>query len=119
MPELSSSGLARRRPSLRHAGELRHGDTGHAALALAWARWPEPPRHVTPSTTWPGEGAQQPSLVAEQERELPSCTPPRWETAASSRKQPARMEELDSEIEERQRLLHTSAPIRPSDLSLP
>ncbi|WP_259727575.1 MULTISPECIES: DEAD/DEAH box helicase [Synechococcales] len=93
-------------PELRHAGELRHGDQLSGGLALAVGSMASRHDMVTPQYDLAGEVRGQAEHVRALEEELELHPAHRWGDRRQLKKQRRRMEELDLEIEERQRLLH-------------
>ena len=93
-------------PELRHAGELRHGDQASGGLALAVASMASRPDMVTPQYDLAGEVLAHAQLVHQLEEQLELHPAHRWGDRRQLKKHRRRMEELELEIEERQRLLH-------------
>jgi len=93
-------------PELRLPGELRHGDQLSGGLALAVSSMASRHDMVTPQYDLAGEVRGQAELVQQLEEELELHPAHRWGDRRQLKKQRRRMEELDLEIEERQRLLH-------------
>ncbi len=96
-------------PDLQHAGELRHGDQASGGLALAVAHMARRHDMDTPQYDLAGEVREQALRVRELEEELELHPAHRWGDRRQLKKQRRRMEELDAEIAERQRLLHHRA----------
>ena len=96
-------------PELHHAGELRHGDGGSDGLALAVASLARRHDMHTPRYDLQGEVLAQAGLVRHLEEELERHPAHGLGDRRQLRKQRRRCEELQSEIEERQRLLHFRA----------
>ncbi|MFO7628633.1 MAG: DEAD/DEAH box helicase [Prochlorococcaceae cyanobacterium] len=96
-------------PELHHAGELRHGDQPSAGLALAVGSMARRYDMLTPQYDLAGEVLEQSRQVEELERLLEAHPAHRWGDRKQLKKHRHRMEELQLEIEERQRLLHFRA----------
>jgi superfamily II RNA helicase len=96
-------------PELHHAGELRHGDGASEGLALAVASMARRHDMQTPRYDLAGEVQQQGQLVQQLEQELEAHPAHRWGDRKHLKKHRRRMEELQEEIGERQRLLHHRA----------
>lgn len=93
-------------PLLRHAGELRHGDQASGALALAVGHMAGRHDMATPQYDLAGEVQAHAQLVHQLEEELELHPAHRWGDRKQLKKHRQRMEELQLEIEERQRILH-------------
>ena len=93
-------------PELRRVGELRHGDQASGGLALAVAHMARRHDMHTPRYDLAGEVLAQAALVRHLEEELERHPAHRWGDHRQLKKHRRRMEELQLEIEERQRLLH-------------
>ncbi len=93
-------------PELRHVGELRHGDQHSGGLALAVGSMARRHDMTTPQYDLAGEVRDQALRVQQLEAELERHPAHAWGDRRQLKKQRRRMEELDAEIEERQRLLH-------------
>jgi superfamily II RNA helicase len=96
-------------PELHHSGELRHGDQISGGLALAVASMARRYDMATPQYDLAGEVRQQAQQVQELELALEEHPAHRWGDRKQLKKHRRRMEELELEIEERQRLLHFRA----------
>jgi superfamily II RNA helicase len=96
-------------PELHRAGELRHGDQVSGGLALAVASMARRHDMVTPQYDLAGEVQAQAHLVRELELALELHPAHGAGDRKKLKKQRARMEELEEEIEERQRILHLRA----------
>ncbi|QEY33556.1 DEAD/DEAH box helicase [Synechococcus sp. RSCCF101] len=96
-------------PDLRRSGELRHGDGASAGLALAVGHMASRHDMSTPQYDLAGEVQAQARLVAELEEELTLHPAHRWGDRKQLKKHRRRMEELELEIGERQKLLHHRA----------
>ena len=96
-------------PDLSHAGEHRHGDQHSAGLAMAVGSLARRHDMHTPQYDLSGEVQQQAQLVQALETELEADPAHRWGDRRQLKKQRRRMEELEEEIAERQRLLHHRA----------
>ncbi|MEN9877826.1 MAG: hypothetical protein RLZZ158_865 [Cyanobacteriota bacterium] len=96
-------------PALEHAGELRHGDQPSGGLALAVGSMARRHDMHTPQYDLAGEVQEQSRLVHGLEEELEIHPAHRWGDRRQLKKQRRRMEELEEEIAERQRLLHHRA----------
>ena len=96
-------------PGLEHAGELRHGDQPSGGLALAVGSMARRHDMHTPQYDLAGEVQEQSRLVHGLEEELEIHPAHRWGDRRQLKKQRRRMEELEEEIAERQRLLHHRA----------
>jgi superfamily II RNA helicase len=96
-------------PELHRAGELRHGDQASGGLALAVAHMARRHDMTTPQYDLAGEVQAQAHLVRELELALELHPAHRAGDRKKLRKQRFRIEELEAEIEERQRLLHFRA----------
>ena len=93
-------------PALHDAGELRHGDQASSGLALAVASMARRHDMHTPRYDLAGEVRQQAKQVRELEEQLEAHPAHRWGDRKQLKKRRRRIEELELEIEERQRLLH-------------
>ena len=96
-------------PSMERSGELRHGDQRSGGLALAVAAMARRHDMHTPQYDLAGEVCDQVELVHALEEELELHPAHRWGDRKQLKKQRRRMEELELEIAERQRLLHQRA----------
>ena len=96
-------------PDLQRSGELRHGDQLSGALALAVAHMAGRHDMTTPQYDLAGEVLTQARLVQTLEQEQDLHPAHRWGDRKQLKKHRRRMEELEEEIEERQRLLHHRA----------
>ena len=96
-------------PELHRVGELRHGDQASGGLALAVAHMARRHDMHTPQYDLAGEVLAQAGLVHHLEEELELHPAHRWGDRKQLKKHRRRMEELQLEIEERQRLLHFRA----------
>ena len=96
-------------PELHRAGELRHGDQASGGLALAVAHMARRHDMTTPQYDLAGEVQAQAHLVRELELALELHPAHRAGDRRKLRKQRFRIEELEAEIEERQRILHFRA----------
>jgi len=96
-------------PELRRLGELRHGDQQSSGLALAVASMARRHDMHTPQYDLAGEVLAQVGLVQHLEEELERHPAHRWGDRHQLRKHRLRMEALQLEIDERQRLLHYRA----------
>ncbi|MFZ4805016.1 MAG: DEAD/DEAH box helicase [Synechococcus lacustris] len=96
-------------PVLEHPGELRHGDQHSGGLALAVGSMARRHDMHTPQYDLAGEVQEQSRLVHGLEEELEIHPAHRWGDRRQLNKQRRRMEELEEEIAERQRLLHHRA----------
>ena len=96
-------------PELHRAGELRHGDQASGGLALAVAHMARRHDMTTPQYDLAGEVQAQAHLVRELELALELHPAHRAGDRKKLRKQRFRIEELEAEIEERQRILHFRA----------
>jgi superfamily II RNA helicase len=93
-------------PALQRVGEHHHGNQASGGLALAVASMARRHDMATPQYDLAGEVQQQALLVRELEEELELHPANRWGDRRQLKKHRRRMEELELEIEERQRLLH-------------
>ncbi|MEB3184702.1 MAG: DEAD/DEAH box helicase [Cyanobacteriota bacterium] len=93
-------------PELGRVGELRHGDQQSGGLALAVASMARRHDMATPQYDLAGEVQEQALLVQRLEEALELHPAHRWGDRRQLKKHRRRMEELQQEIEERQRLLH-------------
>ena len=96
-------------PALHHPGELRHGDQRSGGLALAVASMAQRHDMHTPRYDLVGEVQQQALLVRQLEEQIEGHPAHRWGDRRHLKKNRRRMEELEQEIAERQRLLHHRA----------
>ena len=96
-------------PELHRSGELRHGDQASGGLALAVAHMARRHDMTTPQYDLAGEVQAQAQLVPELELALELHPAHRAAARKKLRKQRFRIEELEAEIEERQRILHFRA----------
>ena len=96
-------------PELHRAGELRHGDQASGGLALAVAHMARRHDMTTPQYDLAGEVQAQAHLVRELELALELHPAHHAGDRKKLRKQRFRIEELEAEIEERQRILHFRA----------
>jgi superfamily II RNA helicase len=93
-------------PELHHAGELRHGDQLSGGLALAVASMARRHDLHTPQYDLAGEVRNQAETVRQLEEQLELHPAHRWGDRKHLKKHRRRMEELEAELDERQRLLH-------------
>lgn len=93
-------------PALHHPGELRHGDQASGGLALAVGSMARRHDMATPQYDLAGEVKAQALLVQELELALELHPAHSKGDRKQIKKQHRRMEELEEEIGERQRLLH-------------
>lgn len=93
-------------PDLHKAGELRHGDQASGGLALAVAHVARRHDMTMPQYDLAGEVLTQARTVQALEQEQEAHPAHRWGDRKQLKKHRRRMEELEQEIEERQRLLH-------------
>lgn len=96
-------------PELHRPGELRHGDQASGGLALAVGHMAGRHDMVTPQYDLAGEVQAQAHLVRELELALELHPAHGAGDRKKLRKQRFRMEELEGEIAERQRILHFRA----------
>ena len=96
-------------PVLHHIGEIRHGDQASGGLALAVAHMARRHDMATPQYDLAGEVQAQAQLVQELELALEQHPAHLRGDRKKITKQRQRMEELEIEIEERQRILHHRA----------
>ena len=96
-------------PALHHIGEIRHGDQASGGLALAVAHMARRHDMATPQYDLAGEVKAQALLVRELELALELHPAHLRGDRKKITKQRQRMEELEIEIEERQRILHHRA----------
>ena len=96
-------------PELHRAGELRHGDQASGGLALAVGHMARRHDMVTPQYDLAGEVQAQAHLVRELELALELHPAHGAGDRKKLRKKRFRMEELEAEIAERQRVLHFRA----------
>ena len=93
-------------PMLQRSGEIRHGDQASGQLALAVAHMARRHDMTTPQYDLAGEVLTQARLVQQLELDLEQHPAHRWGDRKQLKKHRRRMEELEHEIAERQRLLH-------------
>ncbi len=93
-------------PALQRIGEHHHGNQASGGLALAVASMARRHDMATPQYDLAGEVQAQAQLVQQLEEELELQPAHRWGDRRQLKKHRRRMEELELEIEERQRLLH-------------
>ena len=93
-------------PVLQRSGEIRHGDQASGQLALAVAHMAQRHDMTTPQYDLEGEVLTQARVVQQLESELEQHPAHRWGDRKQLKKHRRRMEELEHEIAERQRLLH-------------
>jgi len=93
-------------PELLRAGEHHHGNQASGGLALAVASMARRHDMATPQYDLAGEVQQQALQVRQLEEHLELHPAHRWGDRRQLKKHRRRMEELQLEIEERQRLLH-------------
>ena len=93
-------------PLLNRAGELRHGDQTSGGLALAVAHMARRHDMTTPQYDLAGEVLAQARAVRDLEDQQQQHPAHRWGDRKQLKKHRRRMEELEHDIEERQRLLH-------------
>jgi len=93
-------------PALSRIGEHHHGDQASGGLALAVASMARRYDMATPQYDLAGEVQGQAELVHQLEQELERHPAHGWGDRKQLKKVRRRMEELEAEIEERQRLLH-------------
>ena len=93
-------------PELSRAGELRHGDQASGGLALAVAHMARRHDMSTPQYDLAGEVQAQARSVRDLEDQQQQHPAHRWGDRKQLKKHRRRMEELEHEIAERQRLLH-------------
>jgi superfamily II RNA helicase len=96
-------------PGMHRSGELRHGDQASGGLALAVAHMARRHDMVTPQYDLAGEVQAQAHLVRELELALELHPAHGAGDRKKLKKQRFRIEELEAEIEERQRILHFRA----------
>ncbi|MFN7898684.1 MAG: DEAD/DEAH box helicase, partial [Synechococcaceae cyanobacterium] len=96
-------------PELHHPGELRHGDDASAGLALAVASMARRHDMQSPRYDLAGEVREQAEQVRQLEEQLERHPAHRWGDHKHLKKHRRRMEELELELQERQRLLHFRA----------
>ncbi|MFM9040751.1 MAG: DEAD/DEAH box helicase [Vulcanococcus sp.] len=96
-------------PALHRSGELRHGDQASGGLALAVGHMARRHDMTTPQYDLAGEVQAQAHLVRELELALELHPAHGAGDRKKLRKQRFRIEELEEEIEERQRILHFRA----------
>ena len=95
--------------ALHHIGEIRHGDQASGGLALAVAHMARRHDMATPQYDLAGEVQAQALLVRDLELALELHPAHLRGDRKKITKQRQRMEELEIEIEERQRILHHRA----------
>jgi superfamily II RNA helicase len=93
-------------PMLQRSGEIRHGDQASGQLALAVSHMARRHDMTTPQYDLAGEVLTQARLVQQLELDLEQHPAHRWGDRKQLKKHRRRMEELEHEIAERQRLLH-------------
>ncbi|EDY37197.1 DSHCT domain family [Cyanobium sp. PCC 7001] len=93
-------------PTLRHPGELRHGDQASGGLALAVSSMARRHDMATPQYDLAGEVQQQARQVRQLEEALELHPAHRWGDRRQLKRHRRRMDEVAAELEERQRLLH-------------
>lgn len=93
-------------PQLVHTGEIRHGDQQSGGLALAVASMARRHDMTTPHYDLAAEVRNQAECVEALERSLTTHAAHRWGDRKQLKRHRRRMEELNEEIAERQRLLH-------------
>jgi len=93
-------------PALQRIGEHHHGNQASGGLALAVGSMARRHDMATPQYDLAGEVQAQAQLVQQLEEELELQPAHRWGDRRQLKKHRRRMEELELEIEERQRLLH-------------
>ena len=93
-------------PMLQRSGEIRHGDQASGQLALAVSHMAKRHDMTTPQYDLAGEVLTQARLVQQLELDLEQHPAHRWGDRKQLKKHRRRMEELEHEIAERQRLLH-------------
>ncbi|MFM8673528.1 MAG: DEAD/DEAH box helicase, partial [Vulcanococcus sp.] len=96
-------------PELHRSGEIRHGDQSSGGLALAVAHMARRHDMTTPQYDLAGEVQAQAHLVRELELALELHPAHQAGDRKKLRKQRFRIEELEAEIAERQRILHFRA----------
>ena len=96
-------------PALHHIGEIRHGDQTSGGLALAVAHMARRHDMATPQYDLAGEVQAQALLVRDLELALELHPAHLRGDRKKITKQRQRMEELEIEIDERQRILHHRA----------
>ncbi|MAR07765.1 MAG: DEAD/DEAH box helicase [Cyanobium sp. NAT70] len=96
-------------PDLQRSGELRHGDQHSGGLSLAVAHMARRHDMTTPQYDLAGEVLTQARLVQQLEQDQEQHPAHRWGDRKQLKKHRRRMEELEGEIEERQRVLHHRA----------
>ncbi len=96
-------------PALHRSGELRHGDQASGGLALAVGHMARRHDMTTPQYDLAGEVQAQAHLVRELELALELHPAHAAGDRKKLRKQRFRIEELEEEIAERQRILHFRA----------
>lgn len=93
-------------PDLHHLGEIRHGDQASGGLALAVGHMAHRHDMATPQYDLAGEVRSQAQLVQDLEQALEANPAHHKGDRKQIKKQRRRMEELEEEIAERQRVLH-------------
>ena len=93
-------------PVLQRSGEIRHGDQASGQLALAVAHMAQRHDMTTPQYDLEGEVLTQARVVQQLESELEQHPAHRWGDRKQLKKHRRRMEEVEHEIAEGQRLLH-------------
>ena len=93
-------------PMLQRSGEIRHGDQASGQLALAVAHMAQRHDMTTPQYDLEGEVLTQARAVQQLELDLEQHPAHRWGDRKQLKKHRRRMEELEHEIAEGQRLLH-------------
>jgi superfamily II RNA helicase len=93
-------------PDLKRSGELHHGDQASGGLALAVASMARRHDMATPHYDLAGEVLQQVERVRQLEDALQLHPAHRWGDRKQLKKQLRRMDEIEAEVEERQKLLH-------------
>ncbi len=96
-------------PGLQKSGELCYGDEESRHLALTIEKIAKHHDMKTPQYDLAGEVLAQVKLVKKLEGELDKLPAHRWGDRKKLKKHRRRMEELELEIRERQRLLHLRA----------
>tara|TARA_Y100001968_G_scaffold312148_1_gene334997 strand:- start:25234 stop:28011 length:2778 start_codon:yes stop_codon:yes gene_type:complete len=96
-------------PELRRSGELRHGDKESFELALAVRTISERYDMSTPQYDLAGEVLAQAKLVKSLEDQLEQLPAHRWGDRKKLKKYRRRIDDLENEIDDRQRLLYQRA----------
>ncbi len=96
-------------PGLHRSGEIRHGDKQSEGLSTAVSQMAHRHDMKTPQYDLAGEVMAQLELVDKLEDELKELPAHRWGDRKQLKKHRRRMEELELEIKERQRILHHRA----------